>query len=266
MVKRNLLFSHFLVIIFLSHNLLHSQSITDTDNNLKNYFDNKFYFGAIAGISSLRVLPHFFIEDEISELPRINMFTYGARIGKRFFFHESIFILIEAGFCHGKGQLEVELTDRYNPSNQKRNVKRDVSNTMFGGVLGLWAPIYQNFNNQSLFAPKAILVDIKIGGDIMLIREDTNQSYHKTYITPEGGQITITGHYDEEIIEADDRVLFSIGLGLDYVLSRHFLVKLEANIGAYPVSGPGNAQGEPTGPPDEWGNNRSLLIGLDFIL
>ncbi len=250
----------FCIMAFVAMNSFAQQESNQV--TLQDYFGGKFSLQVFAGYSSLKVLPDFFIADEFPELPRIAMNTYGFRFGKLNYSKISTSTFWELSFSSSSGVLKLN-----SPENNSLSYKRNISNTMFGGAYGMWIPLYTRLNSPALsLTPKAILLNIKLGVDVMIISEEAEESTQM--ISPySGGELFVyQSAPDEETIEGGDRVLFSVGMGIDYVLMKNVVLKLDGIIGAYPVSGPGNSKGEATGLPDEWGSNRMILFGLQLIL
>ena len=201
----------------------------------------------LAGLSSLKVLPKFCFEGEDCDVPRISMNTYGFRFGKRNPSAISASTFWELSFSTSKGELDLGSSE----------LPYDVSNTLIGGAFGMWIPLSEPSDSTALHpSPGAILLELKLGFDAMLLRIEDDDSGLGGYF----------GGLEPRDIETGDWALFSIGVGLDFVVTRNVILGLEFQGGFYPVSGPGDSAGQPTGPPDEWGHNRLFLLALTYLL
>jgi hypothetical protein len=258
-------------------------STKEIDLEIKKFLDNRYCLGLLFGYSSLKVIPDWGAEDLISKLPRIGMSFNVVRLGRRIYLGGSLPTYLEATFGVSKGCLHFNYSDPNtivsssdNPLKYKSGEPLhitediDVTNTIFGGSAALTVPLYFQLKPRRFFlSPKGIFLNLKLGADVLILRAENNELPYIGYSKSLDGGYTQTGAITGEVITVGDWVLFYIGLGIDYVVGRNFILKIDTMIGAYPVSGPGTMEGgtvEPIGPPDTWGGNKAILFGFEFLL
>ena len=246
------------------------------------YLDNRFSLGLVTGYSSLKVVPDWGAEDLTPKLPRISMKETLLRFGWRTYLGEGLSALLEAKLGMNKGALHYDYSDPNtiiyssdNPfkykSGDKLHIREkvNVANTIIGGSVGFSSPLYFRSNPVKFFLlPRTVLINFKVGADILILRADNNEIPYLGYSKSLEGGYTQSGAISGEIITVGDWVLFYFGLGIDYMIGRNFMLKIDAMTGAYPVSGPAtvdNGQVTASGPPDTWGGNRSILIGFEIL-
>ncbi len=265
-MKNEFIYTSTLFFILLFSTTINSQNEIK-EMTLGDYFGKNYSIQLLAGFSSLKVLPEYGAKNLDLQFPRITMNSYGFRFGKRNYSKTNISIFWELGISTSYGKLNIDYSDLTYTTPLEIKQELSVSNTMLGGTFGIWVPLFKQLNSsESFFVPKAIILDLKLGLDVMMLRTDNNEFGPISYVRNlEGGYIQ-TGSIGGKIISVSDWVLFSFGIGIDFLMTRNLMVKFDVLVGAYPVSGPANSRGEPTGPPDSWGNNSMYLIGLEFLL
>ena len=271
------------VIHFTTDYVLTGKDEENVKLEISHYLDNRFSLGLAAGYSSLKVVPDWGAEDLTPKLPRISMKETLLRFGWRAYLGESLSALLEATIGMSKGCLHYNYFDPNtiisssgNPlkykSGDRLHIKEDVNvtNTIVGGSVGFSSPLYFRSNPGKFFLlPRAILFNFKVGTDILILRADNNEIPYIGYSKSLEGGYTQSGAISGEILTVGDWVLFYLGFGIDYMIGRNFIFKIDAMIGAYPVSGPAtveNGQVTASGPPDTWGGKRAIRFGFEILL
>lgn len=267
-------------------NINHIFTGKDTEKatlELSHYLDNRFSLGLATGYSSLKVVPDWGTEDLSPKLPRIGMKETLLQLGWRSYFGESLSAILEGTVGMSKGTLHYDHSDPNtivyssdNPfkykSGDRLHIRQDVSviNTIIGGSVGFSSSLYFRSNpNKFLLSPRAVLINFKVGADILILRADNNEIPYIGYSKSLEGGYTQSGAISGEILTVGDWVLFYLGLGIDYMIGRNFMFKIDAMTGAYPVSGPAtvnNGQVTASGSHDTWGGNRAIRIGFEILL